>query len=193
MILALLRTAWAAASGFWNALPPKVKLAIIVAAFLAGCLLYHVYAVNAADRRGYARAHAECQKREDAAREAYERELAAAKQRNHDIEATHQAEMAVIGADYEKALQDSNDQRARDVAAARDGSIRLRVAAACPARGSPAAQTAASPAGSDAPGTAELPGPVAADLLGLADDADAVVRKLTACQAVAQSYYNACR
>lgn len=184
MTLALFRMVW----GWWEAVPPKVKLAIVAVLAIVGLWLYHVSAVKLADHRGYARAATECKTREDAAREAYERELAAAKQRNQNIEATHQAEMAIIGADYEKVVQDGKDQRDRDVAAARAGAIRLRVAGACPAGRGPAPEAAAPAQGRDGAGDAELPGPVAADLLGLADDADATARRLGACQAVIRSY-----
>lgn len=104
-------------------------------------------------------------------------------------EAAGAAQQAAIGADYEKRLQDAEAQRAADVAAARSGRIVMRIPGACPAAGGSGAPTTSTPAvGGDGRTTGELPGPIAADLLGLADDADRNTKQLTACQSVVNSY-----
>jgi prophage endopeptidase len=89
------------------------------------------------------------------------------------------------------AEKDAAERRRRDdVANARSGALKLRVAGACPARsGDGAAAASAAPAGGgDGSTTAELPGEVTAALLDLANDADQVVRQLTACQATVLTY-----
>lgn len=101
----------------------------------------------------------------------------------------HAADMAAIGAQHAKERNDSEARHRRDVADARDGALKLRVAGACKADpgGAGAASTAAP--GRDDSTTAELPGAVAADLLDLANDADDTVQQLTACQAVVKTFY----
>ena len=90
-----------------------------------------------------------------------------------------------IGADYEKKLADKDAQRARDVASARAGSLRLSIPSNCPhADGSSPAQTSGLASSGDDPTRTYLPQQVTSDLFALADDADAVVAQLTACQAV---------
>lgn len=86
---------------------------------------------------------------------------------------------------YQKVIDDAHAQRDRDVAAARAGAIRLRVSGGCRAvqadgGGGPA--PAAAGAGAHDAADAELPREVTEDLLGLADDADAVAQQLTAAQ-----------
>lgn len=90
-----------------------------------------------------------------------------------------------IGADYEKKLADKDAQRARDVASARAGSLRLSIPSNCPhADGSSATQTSGPAANGDDPARTYLPAETSASLIALADDADAIVLQLGACQAV---------
>lgn len=97
------------------------------------------------------------------------------------------AEIAAIGEDHAKAIEVLEARRRRDVVAARDGAIRLRVAGACvSSSGGSAAPEAGAAAGVGAgASTVELPREVTADLLALANDADQVADQLRACQAIA--------
>lgn len=86
---------------------------------------------------------------------------------------------------YQRVIDDAHAQRDRDVAAARAGAVRMRVPGGCRAvqtdqgrGGAPAPERP----GDHGPADAELPREVAADLAGLADDADDVVRQLAAAQ-----------
>ena len=91
-----------------------------------------------------------------------------------------------IAKQREKDRTDAANQTARDVAAARSGALRLRLpATTCqdPDRGAPT-EAAAGTGERDGAQGPELPREIAADLLSLANDADDVVRQLTACQAV---------
>jgi len=100
-------------------------------------------------------------------------------------EARRVQDMNTIAANYGKGYEDAEARRRRDVAAARDGALVLRVpASACrtgPGDSGPAGSS--SPGGDGAPGV-ELPRAVTADLLALANDADQVADQLRACQAV---------
>ncbi len=95
-----------------------------------------------------------------------------------------EAELASLMDKYRKDLANVTAQKDRDIAAARSGALRLRlpasVCADSTAYGPPAP---GAPRGDGAEGT-YLPDALAADLLALANDADAVVAQLTACQQV---------
>lgn len=94
-------------------------------------------------------------------------------------------EMATLAINYSKGFKDAEAQRLRDVAAARDGSLVLRVpAAACGAGGGEAGAFGPPAPGGDGAPTTELPATVTADLLALANEADQVVLQLTACQKI---------
>lgn len=102
-----------------------------------------------------------------------------------ETEARRVAEMSTLATNYAKGFRDAEAQRLRDVAAARDGSLVLRIpASACRPGGGEAAPPGAAAPGGDGAATADLPGSVTADLLALAGEADQVVRQLTACQAI---------
>lgn len=101
--------------------------------------------------------------------------------------------IATMGEQHAKAIEALEVRRRRDVVAARDGSIKLRVAGACPAspgRGG-AAEAAAAPGVGDGAASIELPREVTADLLALANDADQVADQLTSCQSVVRAYFGA--
>lgn len=102
-----------------------------------------------------------------------------------DTERKHVLALANIDRRYQKELQDAEDQKARDVAAARAGRIVLRIPSPCKGPdGGATSGVASTPGSGDGQKTAELPREVAANLFALADDANAVVRQLTECQAV---------
>ena len=95
-------------------------------------------------------------------------------------------EMTILATSYSKGAQDAEERRRRDVAAARDGALVLRIpAAACGAGGGEAGQTGPPAPGRDAPATIELPREITADLFALADDADAIADQLRTCQQIA--------
>lgn len=103
-------------------------------------------------------------------------------------EAAHAAALAEIDAKHTQEIEDAKKQRDRDVRDARSGRIVLRIPTPCKAAGGGAAAKApAAPGVGDGGATAELPRAVTADLLELADDADAVVRQLQACQGVVRA------
>ena len=103
-------------------------------------------------------------------------------------EQAHTAALGKIAEDHQKEITDAAAQKERDVAAARAGRIVLRIPAACPRpNGGGAPKVAAAPSLGDGGATAELPRQVVADLLSLADDADAVTRQLGECQAVVRA------
>lgn len=100
-------------------------------------------------------------------------------------EARRVAEMSALATNYSKGFRDAEAQRQRDVAAARDGSLVLRIpASACGPGGGEAAAPRPAASGGDGATTTELPGALTADLLALAGEADQVVLQLTACQAI---------
>lgn len=110
-------------------------------------------------------------------------------------EQAHAAKLSYISATYQKELVDAKAQHARDLAAIRAGTIRLRdpaYTAPVPACPGAAPQTAATAGGCDGGKTGEFPGSSAGFLsggaseflIGLANDADDVARQLAACQRV---------
>lgn len=101
-------------------------------------------------------------------------------------ERQHAEALAGISADYERRLKDANAQRARDVAAARAGAIRLRdpYSLGLKACGNPAAQVGTGAGERDGGASGELSREAAEFLLGLANDADDIARQLAACQRV---------
>lgn len=97
----------------------------------------------------------------------------------------HAARLSAISSTYQQELQDAEAQRRADIAAVRAG-FRLRLPSAAapnPHIGSVPEAGAAAGRCDGSTGT-ELPDTVTADLLGLAADADDIVRQLTACQSV---------
>lgn len=117
-------------------------------------------------------------------------ELLVAERRIHELEREHAEKLALIGQVYQKEFQHAEELRRTDVARARDGALRLRVPGTlCP---SPAGEAGPAAAGGDGPAQGELPGPIAADLLELAHDADQVARQLTAAQAVIEAQRRTC-
>lgn len=98
------------------------------------------------------------------------------------------AEFAEIDQRHTQEIQNAHRQKELDIAAARAGRVILRIPATCedPGERDPR-DLATAPGVGHGASTAELPREVAADLLGLADDADEVVLQLTACQSVVRA------
>lgn len=105
---------------------------------------------------------------------------------NRKREALHAASMSDISTTYERRLSDANKQRAEDRAAVRAGGLRLFDGAAPDLRACGSFPGEVSPAASlrDGGKGAELSGAAAEFLLDLVNEADAVVRQLSACQEV---------
>ncbi len=100
-------------------------------------------------------------------------------------ERRHAEELAAISAGFEKEKANAAIQKDRDVAAARAGALSLRIHSPCKDPGGSEGSAASAPASErDGAATIELPREVTANLFALADDADEVVKQLTACQAV---------
>jgi hypothetical protein len=122
-------------------------------------------------------------------------ELTAANAKIHDLEEQYRTEerrraqeVADISTKYEKERTDAAAQKARDIAAARAGALRLRIPAACESPGGSDAGKAAAGAGErDGGATTQLPREITANLFGLADDCDVVARQLGAAQRVIRS------
>lgn len=94
--------------------------------------------------------------------------------------------IAVISSQYEKELHRVKTDKDRTIAGLRDGSVRLRipVASAFNTSGGEAGATASGSGARDGGARAELSGAAAEFLVGLASEADEVVKQLGACQAV---------
>lgn len=177
MTFALLRSLW----GFLKLVPWWVYVVLVA-------VVYHLSAVHIAENRGRDEANAKWEKIEALAKASSDAKIAELTQKARQQEADWQTKFAQIGVDYANDLKASEDQRAADVAAAKSGALKLRVAGGCNASGgSSIAQASSSPSRSDSPGVCELPPETTANLLALADDADRVVRKLTRCQEIVKA------
>ena len=125
------------------------------------------------------------QKRENAELRAANVKIVTLEETARKTEAAHATELDKIAQRHQREIADAEVQKGLDVAAARAGRIVLRIPVACKDTdrgGTPA--TAAAPGVGDGGATSELPREVTADLLALADDANAVVKQLGECQAV---------
>ena len=165
MTLTILTVLW----GWLKKIPWWLYVAI-------GLVVYHFGALHVAASRATEECNAAWQKKIAAAQSASEE---AAKR----IEQAHAAALADLDTKYQQELKDANDQKDRDVAAARAGRIVLRYIPA-PAK---LPDPPASPGGGDDPKGAELPPEVTASLYALADDADQVAKQLASCQAVVEA------
>lgn len=102
-----------------------------------------------------------------------------------ETERQHTVRLSDISTAYQKELKNAKAQRDRDVATARAGTLRLQFTPDSQgAGGSETGSTAATASGCNGAERTELPRETVADLLELVNDADDVVRQLTACQAV---------
>ncbi|HTH39720.1 MAG TPA: lysis system i-spanin subunit Rz [Rhodocyclaceae bacterium] len=164
---------------------PRVKLLVIVV--LAGLLIGAFYAYGQqqfglgekAERTAWltrenatlTKANARIKELEDQAR-AKERE--------------HAQDMADASAQYQKDLKHEKAAKDRVIADLRRGDLRLQIPVTCPdaAGGSATGATGTSTGGRDGETRAELSVEASEFLVGLASEADEVVRQLTACQVV---------
>lgn len=107
-----------------------------------------------------------------------------AQQRLIAQERAHAAALTEVSADYQRKLQENVNAKDRVIAGLRDGSRKLFVSARCPNAGGVVSGAPAGAGGRDGDARAELSGSAAEFLVAIASEADAVVRQLSACQAV---------
>lgn len=187
----VLTAIWGVAQKVFGLMPLKYWL---IAAALAGVVLYHVYEVHEARKAGYTEgfeaANQQCEAREKAAKADYDKRVEELQQKAKDAEQVQATQLAIAAANYQKDIQDAENQRKRDVAAAQSGAIKLRVAGMCPRAPDPGSSSApaSTASGGDGAQAGELPPALTGRLLGIADDGDATVHQLTACQAVILTY-----
>jgi hypothetical protein len=120
--------------------------------------------------------------------------LAEEQKRVREIESKARAELDVIRKQYETRIKEGEDEKRRVLADLRDARRRLSIPAKCPeARRAPEGGASPAAAGGHAAERAELSPEAAEFLVGLASEADEVVRQLQAAQEVIRSYQKACR
>jgi len=137
------------------------------------------------NKAGHAAERVGWQAREITQQATYAAATKAAEENARAAEQQHARDMAVVAANYERKLENAQAQKDRDVAAAHAGALVLRIPTpACPACGSGPGQAAAPASGGDGGTYTQLPAATTGRLFALADDADAVVLQLQACQAV---------
>ena len=115
--------------------------------------------------------------------------IKALEEKYRKAEQDHAAALGAIATNYEGKIQDANNQHARDVAAVRSGTLRLRDPGAsgkCPV-GDPMPGIATSPGVGDGRAAGELSGQSSEFLLGEASRADSIAEQLAACQQVVRS------
>lgn len=101
-------------------------------------------------------------------------------------ESEHTVQLASISARYQEELQNEKATADLVISELRAGTRKLRipVASSGKARGSEAGAASAAPGGRDGETRADLSPEIAESLVGLASEADTVVRQLQACQAI---------
>lgn len=175
----------------------KQRGSVLVYAVIGLAVLAALWAVySGIDSRGFDRGVSETKatyetRDANALREAQSR-IATLEANAREAERRAAADIAAISSNYQRKLADANALRDRDVADARSGAIRLSFNSTGSSNCGPdrdsgqsgPGQAAAGAAGRDGGAQTELPGEIAANLLTLANDADAVVNQLSACQAV---------
>jgi prophage endopeptidase len=162
----------------WKLIPLPYRILIIVAVAAAAAAFFYSAGHRASDNSWaakYTERENELLKQRDESR-----------QRVRELERQGAENNAAIDAAYQKGLTDAQAKTDRTIADLRSGNLRLRrdlAASACGAAGAPA------PAGvGDGGADPGLWGATAEALVLLADEADGVVRQLTACQAVVNNY-----
>lgn len=118
--------------------------------------------------------------------------LAAEQARARITEQQHAQRMAILDQEHTEALENARNQTERDIDSVRTGTISVRDRFTCPAGSDRAADSGTGNAGPapgirDAAQTGGLRPEDAAFLIRLADEADAVVRQLSACQAIVRN------
>lgn len=102
-----------------------------------------------------------------------------------DTERAQVRAMDNIAIDLEQEKENVHSRKNRDTADALNGTLGLRIRAACPgADRSGPGQAGPATAGGDGAQTIELPRALTASLYGIVNDADAVADQLRACQRV---------
>ncbi len=101
-------------------------------------------------------------------------------------EQEHAAAMATVSADYQRRMNDANNQRRHDLAAVRAGTLRLRDpdTTGLGTPGCPPAAAGAGAGGRDGAAGGQLSPAASEFLLSLASDADDLARQLAACQGI---------
>jgi prophage endopeptidase len=119
------------------------------------------------------------------------KELAAANKKILDLteearakESLHAVKLASISATYQEEIKNVKDKAARVISDVRSNAIKLRIPVTETACRSEASTTPASPERRDGETRAELSDEAAEFLIGLASEADEIVKQLQACQSV---------
>lgn len=155
--------------------------ALLALGILLGLIAHYIYKAGGDDRE------APWLVRESKANADAANRIEAAENKARAAEARYAAAMASISGAYLNAQQEGEREKAAAVDRVRAGQ-RLYIGAKCPAPGGSAAPEAPTGAGArDGETRAELSESAAEWLIGLASEADAVVRQLTACQAVVEA------
>ncbi len=116
--------------------------------------------------------------------ESEQKAIVASRAQAKETEDAHRAELAAQAKRYEKEKADDKLKHANDITAVRSGAIKLRDAAAtCASAGNDAKAANATGSGDGGKG-AELSGAASEFLLSLANEADDIVKQLSACQQV---------
>lgn len=168
---------------------------LLLAALIVGGITLVKRAFDDADRRGYQRGVSETESRYKTRDNAA---LAAANKRIQELETKVRAQeqqhvdaLARIGKTHQEELDREKAKRARAVADARAGALKLRDPGArpcaAPGGGGEAGEARTAAGSGDAQAGAELSRPFTEFLIDLAGEADEVVRQLGACQAVIEA------
>lgn len=173
-----------------RALLPFIALAAIIIGALWGAYTFGVKTENArrvAEVSDLKRTHGDDLAAMDRAHRAA---LAAELRAKAEREAQHAKDMAALDEKFTKEIEDAKRVSDRDIAAVRAGELRLRERFTCPAPGPAAGPSGgADKAGTttglgDDPAPGGLRQPDAEFLIRYSDEADTVVRQLSACQAI---------
>lgn len=167
----------------------------------AGSLAAIYLAYNTIDGRGYDRGKSETESTYKTRDNAALTQAIATVQRLQKERATqelaHQSRLAEINEAHQKDKADAQKIHARNLAAARAGTLKLRdpgaTAYAANSDRSPAAAPAAAVTGGDAAQGRELSGTSADFLLGLTAEADEITRQLGLAQQIIVEQRRACR
>jgi prophage endopeptidase len=168
-------------------LNPRVLAAAALVAALAGAYLY---VDHRAFKRGADAAEARWQAREATELARVNVEIERLNREARAAERAHADNLAEIASKYEKDLQNAKSTRDAALAAVRAGKLVLRDPGAAPCQGAGAGGPGEAPAGAgrrDGGAGSQLSAAFTQFLVDFASEADAVVRQLTACQAVVSS------
>lgn len=165
-------------------IPPWVKLISIAAAMVTVVVCIYGYGKEQfglgekAERSAW-------QERENAALTAANTRIATLEEQARISERDHAQAMADTSAQYQKELSDERATKDRVIADLRRGALRLRIPTTDHAAGgSSAAAHGTASLGGDGEARCELSVSASEFLVGLANEADEIVRQLAACQAV---------